>query len=104
MKGILVFSASGPLMLLSSYPTIDDPDLLMTPQAKGIDKFMAWATPVDRCRDLYGYSYRDDAKDLATRRGVHVLDTDGHRIFMNFSLRDLGPGIVCERQIVSSIG
>ncbi len=70
----------------------------------GIDKFMAWETPVDRCQDLYGYSYRDDAEDLATRRGVHVLDTDGHRIFMNFSLRDLTPGIVCERQIVSSIG
>ena len=104
MKGILVFSASGPLLILSSYPTIDDPDLLMKLQAKGIDKFMAWEAPLDRCRDLYGYSYRDDMADLATHDDIHVLDTDGHRIFLNFSLRDLGPGIVYEGQAASPIG
>ena len=103
MKGILVFGASGPLLLLSSYPTIDDPDLLMKLEAKGIDKFVAWETPVDRCHDLYGYSYRDDAKDLETRHDVHVLDTDGHRIFLNFSLLDLEHGIVYERRSVSPI-
>ena len=104
MKGILVFGASGPLIILSSYPGIDHPDLLMKLQAKGIDKFMAWETPVERCRDLYGFSYRNDAKDLATHRDIHVLDSDGHRIFLNFPLHELGPGIVYEGQTVSPIG
>ena len=104
MKGILVFSASGALLILSSYPTIDDPDLLMKLQAKGIDKFVAWEAPLDRCRGLYGYSYRDHMEDLASHSDIHVLDTDGHRIFLNFSLRDLGPGIVYEGQTASPIG
>jgi len=104
MKGILVFGASGPLMILSSYPGIDHPDLLMKLQAKGIDKFMAWEVSLDRCRDLYGYSYRNDMEDLATHNDIHVLDTDGHRIFLNFSLRDLGPGIVYEGQASTPIG
>jgi hypothetical protein len=95
MRGILVFGASGPLLILSSYPTIDDPDLLMKLEAKGIDKFVAWEASLDRCRDLYGYSYHND---------IRVLDTDGHRILMNFSLRDLGPGIVYEGQTASPIG
>ena len=73
-------------------------------QAKGIDKFMAWEVPLHRCRDLYGYSYRDDMADLATHDDIHVLDTDGHRIFLNFSLRDLGPGIVYEGQAATPIG
>lgn len=101
MKGILVFGASGPFLLLSSYPTIDDPELLSKLEAKGQTKFMAWEVPLERCRDLYGYSFRDDAADLEKRRGMHVLDTDGHRIFLNFSLRDLGPGIVYEARTVS---
>jgi hypothetical protein len=104
MRGILVFGASGPLLILSSYPTIDDPDLLMKLEAKGIDRFMAWEASLDRCRDLYGYSYRDDMEDLAAHNDIRVLDTDGHRILMNFSLRDLGPGIVYEGQTASPIG
>lgn len=104
MKGFLVFGASGPLLILSSYPTIDDPHLLVKLQAKGIDKFMAWEIPIDRCHDLYGYSYRDDVEDLETHSDMHVLDADGHRIFLNFSLRELGPGIVYEEHAVSPIG
>ena len=104
MKGILVFGVSGPLLILSSYPNIDHPDLLMKLQAKGIDKFMAWEVSLDRCRDLYGYSYRDDMADLAAHDDIRVLDTDGHRIFLNFSLRDLGPGIAYEGQAATPIG
>ncbi len=104
MKGVLVYGTAGPLLLLSSYPTVDHPDLIMKLQAKGIDKFMAWEVPVERCHDLYGYSFRDDAADLETHNDIHVLDTDGHRIFLNFSLRELGPGIIYEDRGVSTIG
>lgn len=104
MKGVLVYGAAGPLLLLSSYPTVDHPDLIMKLRAKGIDKFMAWEVPVERCHDLYGYSFRDDAADLETHNDIHVLDTDGHRIFLNFSLRELGPGIAYEDSAISTIG
>jgi hypothetical protein len=104
MKGILVFGASGPFLLLSSYPTIDDPDLLAKLEAKGIEKFMAWEVPLERCHSLYGYGYRDNAEDLKKRPGMHVLDTDGHRIFLNFSLRELGAGVIYEGRTASPIG
>lgn len=96
MNGILVFGSSGPLLLISSYPEIDDPQLLARLEAKGLDKFMAWKIPLERCHDLYGFTYRDEAEDLETHPGIHVLDTDGHRIFLNFSLRDLSAGIAYE--------
>jgi hypothetical protein len=72
MKGILVFSGSGPLLILSSYPTIDHPDLIAKLKAKGLEKFMAWEIPLERCRHLYGFSYRDIVKDLATVNDIRV--------------------------------
>ncbi len=56
MKGILVFGGSGPLLLLGSYPTIDDPELIERLHAKGLEKFIAYEIPIDRCRELYGHA------------------------------------------------
>jgi hypothetical protein len=100
MKGILVLSGSGPLLILSSYPTIDDPALLAKLRAKGLAKFLAWEVPVDHLRDLYGYTFRDIAQELETSDDLRVLDFDGHRIFLNLSLRDLGEHILFEAEHV----
>ena len=102
MKGILVFSGAGPLLLLSSYPTIDDPGLIAKLKAKGLSKFLAYEIPIDRCRDLYGYTYRDIVEDLKTHDDLRVLDFDGHRIFLNFSLRELGEHMIFEADEVST--
>ena len=104
MKGILVLSGSGPLLLLSSYPAIDDPALIAKLRAKGLAKFLAWEVPVDHLRDLYGYTFRDIAEQLETHDDMRVLDFDGHRIFLNLSLRDLGEHILFEDQHVLARG
>lgn len=98
MKGILVFSGSGPLLILSSYPTIDHPDLVAKLKTKGLRKFIAYEVPIDRCKDLYGFTWRDIAADLETHDDMRVLDFDGHRIFLNFSLRRLGDAFVYEEE------
>jgi hypothetical protein len=100
MTGILVLSGSGPLLILSSYPAIDDPALIAKLRAKGLTKFLAWEVPVDHLRDLYGYTFRDIAEQLETVDDMRVLDFDGHRIFLNLSLRDLGQHILFEDQHV----
>lgn len=100
MKGILVISGSGPLLILSSYPAIDDPALIGKLRAKGLAKFLAWEVPVDHLRDLYGYTFRDISEQLETRDDMRVLDFDGHRIFLNLSLRDLGEHILFEGEHV----
>lgn len=96
MKGILVLSGSGPLLLLSSYPAIDDPGLLAKLRAKGLAKFLAWEVPIEHLSDLYGYTFRDIAEQLETQGDMRVLDFDGHRIFLNLSLRDLGEHFLFE--------
>jgi len=98
MRGVLVFSGTGPLLLLSSYPGIDHPELIAKLRAKGLRKFIAHEIPIDRCKDLYGSTYRDIAADLEAHDDLRVLDFDGHRIFLNFSLRELGPSFVYEEE------
>jgi hypothetical protein len=104
MKGILVLSGSGPLLILSSYPTIDDPALIARLRAKGLAKFLAWEVPVDHLNDLYGYTFRDIAEQLETADDMRVLDFDGHRIFLNLSLKDLGQHILFEDHHVLASG
>jgi len=100
VKGILVISGSGPLLLLSSYPSIDHPELIAKLKAKGLEKFIAYEIPIDRCKDLYGYAYRDIVADLAAHDDMRVLDFDGHRIFLNISLMELGERIIFEHEEV----
>jgi len=102
VKGILVFGGSGPLLIVSSYPTVDDPRLVARLRSKGLKKFIAWEIPIDRCRDLYGFTYRDIVEDLQAHDDMRVLDFDGHRIFLNFSLRDLHDGVVYEDERISA--
>jgi hypothetical protein len=98
MKGILVFSGAGPLLLLASYPQVDDPRLIAKLEAKGLTKFIAYEIPIDRLKDLYGYTYRDIVSDLQAADDMRVLDFDGHRIFLNTSLATLGMPYVHEGQ------
>jgi hypothetical protein len=100
MKAVVVFSGSGPLLLLSSYAQLNDPAFVAKLRAKGISKFIAYEVPLERCVDLYGYRYRDIVKDLQKEDDLRVLDFDGHRIFLNFSLREMGEPVIHEEEAV----
>jgi len=89
MKAVIVFSGNGPLLIVTSYPSIDDSRFIAKLKAKGIGKFMAWEVAIERCKDLYGYGFRDIVADLQKEDDLRILDFDGHRIFLNFSLADL---------------
>lgn len=89
MKAVIVFSGSGPLLILTSYPSIDHPEFIAKLEGKGIRKFIAWEVGTERCREIYGYGFRDIVADLQHEDDLRVLDFDGHRIFLNFSLREL---------------
>lgn len=96
MKAVIVISGSGPLLLVTSYPSIDDPRLIAKLEAKGVRKFMAWEVGIERCQELYGYVFRDIVADLQHEDDMRVLDFDGHRIFLNFSLREISEPFIYE--------
>jgi len=96
MKAVIVFTGTGPILILTSYPSIDDPNLVNKLKGKGISKFIAFEVPIDQCQHIYGAKYHNISEDLKKAEGLEVLDIDGPHIFKNFSLKKAETPLVFE--------
>ena len=90
MKAGIYFTGSGPILILTSYDSLTSPDLIQKLKSKGIKKFIAYEIPMDLVRNKYGSHYEATMSDLKQEDDLRVLDYDGHHIFLEFSLKELG--------------
>jgi hypothetical protein len=90
MKAGIFFTGTGPILLLTSYETLDDPNLVGKLAAKGIKKYIAYEVSEDHVKQKYGQHYKVVLGDLKQSDDLRVLDYDGHHVFHNFSVRELG--------------
>lgn len=103
MKSAIVFAASGPILVLTSCATLESPTFAERLRTKGIGKFIAYEVDVERCRQLYHKHFRQASAELRDECDLGVLDFDGHRILLNFSLTELRePQIVDEARHVAA--
>ena len=93
MKAGLFFTGSGPILLLTSFRSLEDSGLVEKLRTKGIKKFIAFEVPEELVREKYGIHYNLVAEELRRKDDLRVLDYDGHHVFYNFSLEDLGPAV-----------
>ncbi|HEX4959480.1 MAG TPA: hypothetical protein VF173_01480 [Thermoanaerobaculia bacterium] len=93
MRAYLVFTGSGPILLLSTYPKLTDVRLVDKLRYKGIDKFIAYEVDLEAVQQRYEHSFETVAKDLEGVEDLRVLDFNGHQIMANFSLDSLGDPI-----------
>ncbi len=94
IRAYLIFTGSGPILILSTYPSLTDERLVSKLRYKGIDKFIAYEVHLDAVRQRYESSSEAIAKALAGRPDdLRVLDVNGHQIMANFSLQALGEPI-----------
>ncbi len=96
MKAVIIFTGTGPLLILNSYPLIDDPSFVNKLKAKGIMKFVAFEVSIERCKEIYGPTFDVITEDLQKKNDLRVLDFDGHHIFDSFSLKKVGPCFIFE--------
>lgn len=89
----LIFTGTGPILVLSSYPEVTDERLIEKLRYKGVDKFLAYEVSLDAVRDQYGTSYEGVMRNLEGVEDIRVLDFNGHQIMANFSLQELGDPI-----------
>jgi hypothetical protein len=95
MRAYIVFSGTGPILILTTYPELTDKRLIEKLLHKGIFKFIAYEVPIDRVKAIYGVPYEVIAADLEHTQDLRVLDFNGHHIFSRFSFADLGEPIKC---------
>ncbi len=92
-RAFLLFTGSGPMLILSTYPKLTDERLVSTLRYRGIEKFMAYQVDLDAVERRYPGAYPVVLEELKGSEDIRVLDFNGHQIMANFSLDALGDPI-----------
>jgi hypothetical protein len=90
MKAGIIFTGTGPILILTTYASFADIKLIEKLSLKGIKKFMAYEVSVEVVKKKYGQQFDAIMKDVKQSDDLRVLDFDGHKIFYSFSFNDLG--------------
>jgi hypothetical protein len=96
MKAGIFFTGTGPILILTSYDTLNDPKLVQKLTAKGIKKYIAYEIPENKVKEKYGKHYSVVLGDLNQTDDLRVLDYDGHHVFYNFPLSEISKPIYQE--------
>lgn len=94
MKVAMLFTGSGPIVILTSHDSVTDPTLLGKLEAKGIERFLAYELPLDLAKKRYGGHFNTVLNDLHETDDLRVLDYNGERAFGLFALTELGKPVI----------
>jgi hypothetical protein len=90
VKAGILFTGTGPILILTTHESFADNKLIEKLTAKGIKKFMAYEIPIELVREKYGQQFDVIMKDVKQSDDLRVMDFDGHKVFYNFSFADFG--------------
>ncbi len=90
MKVFMLYTGSGPLVILTSHENIEDPALLEKLGAKGVEKFIAFQIPYELAEQRYGGHFTVVRNDLGETDDLRVLDYNGERAIKLFRFDELG--------------
>jgi hypothetical protein len=96
MKAGIIFTGTGPILILTTYRSFDDPHLVEKMKIKGIEKFIASEIPVDEVKEKYGNQFNVVMGDLNQTDDLRVLDYNGHNVFYNFTFSEMGKPVFHE--------
>jgi len=96
MKTMLLLTASGPIVILTSHASVVDAVLLDKLRARGIRKFVAFEIPLELARHRYGGHFALVRNDLHETDDLRLLDLDGSHAYSLFRFDELGPPLLHE--------
>lgn len=100
MSTFLLFTGTGPLLVLSSHSSVEDRAFLDKLAAKGIYKFIAHELPLELVKERYGNHFQVASHDLHETDDLRVIDFDGQRIMRLFKFEEYGPEFMHEPDVV----
>ena len=96
MHVFFLFTGSGPLVILSSYASVEDPSLLRKLASKGIEKFLAYEIPLSLAKERYARHFDMVCRDLSQTDDLRVLDYNGQRALHLFTFGEMGTPVTHE--------
>jgi len=100
MKAAIVFTGTGPILVLSTYVSLEDTGLHHKLRDKGINKFIIREVPIENVEKRYAARFKNLAAELKPGDDVRVLDYNGNQVLVNFEFPDLGKAIEVEDDVV----
>lgn len=97
-KAGIIFTGTGPILILTVCESFDDPQFLQKAHAKGIKKFIAYRVPTQDVKDKYGMHFQITLADRAQTDILRVVDFVGERVVINFPLEQLEEPVYCDVQ------
>jgi hypothetical protein len=85
MKAGIIFTGTGPILILTTFQSFDAPKFIQKLKTKGVMKFIAYELNPDLVEKRYGGKYRAIMNDVQQEDDLRVLDYNGHNVFYNFS-------------------
>jgi hypothetical protein len=104
MNVFILFTGSGPLVILTSHPSIEDPVLLEKLAGRGIDKFLAYSVPAALAKARYGMHFDVVGRDPSESDDLRVLDFDGTHAFRLFDFSEMSGPIAHEGAKTGRVG
>jgi len=89
MKAAMIFTGSGPILILTSFDSLNHPTLAEKLGARGITKYIAYEVSLDKVKKHYGTRFSIVLGDLSQTDDIRVMDIDGHHVFDSFSFEEL---------------
>ena len=99
MKAGLLFTGTGPLVVLTNCDSLDDERLQRQLACKGVRKFIAFELDPEDVRAKYGGHFDSVCRDLHQSDDLRVVDIDGHRILDLFDLRALPRPVIVDVEL-----
>ena len=90
MKAGIIFTGTGPILILTTFETLKEPRLAEKLKARGMKKFIAYEVPVEKVKQRYGTHFSVILGDLSQTDDLRILDIDGHHVFHNFAFDEMG--------------
>ena len=98
MRAGIIFTGTGPILILTTYESFKDPKLISKLEAKGIKKYIAVELPLEKVQAKYGNQYTVVMGDLNQSDDLRVLDYNGYNVFYNFSFSEMGQPVYIENR------
>ena len=102
MKTAMLFTGSGPIVILTSHDSFTAPTLLKKLEAKGIERFVAYEIPLELAKKRYGGHFGTVVNDLHETDDLRVLDYNGERAFALFHFDELGAPVFYEQKAAAA--
>jgi len=96
MKSVIIFTGTGPILILTTFSSLTDPGFVEKLAVKGIKKFIAYELNPELVKAKYGSYYDTVMNDVKQTDDLRVLDYNGHNVFYNFTFSELGEPVLHE--------